>query len=665
MEIRKIPLSLVKTSPMNPRKTFDEDEIQELADNIEKQGLLQPITVRPVIGSSQFAVIEGKADFFPNYEIVCGERRYRAFNKLSEKWSEMDRVTPEGEPHNRFSDIACIVREMSDDEAFDAMITENLQRKDVDPIEEAFAFSQIIQKGKTAEDVALRFGKSVRFVQDRVKLNNLIPELMLAVRDDKMSISSAMMIAKLDEEDQRKFHSQYEHSYQGYSKAAAESFINGLFLNIDKALWYDNNPDFEGGCGRKCSSCVNNTANHGCLFREMKSQDAGRCTSRNDFQSKTLAYILNEADKISDTLVRKGEPLEFGKTVLCLRDDYINSSVQKLADELKRQIEDRGFEIVDPAKVFQSRCFYDMDDERTLDFLKQGKVYRCINLFNYSAPMLQHEVWYLKKDDHGTNAGKDGTPYQVTEILNGLKDSERGLKSSYAVEGAEALARCTPKEDPLTDDEKVLMLSFMLVNNFTLQKIIGLNMEYDPETIRTYVAEHPQVWNQIMHGWVFTQMHERHPCLKIGEGLLDDLGKVHCPEEYQKAKDTVLAKFNKNKSKAEKKLKDLGYGLDGKPLSKTAKVKLPQGKDILSQYKVMKKKHPDCILLFRVGDFYECFYEDAEEASKILGITLTTTKGRKLAGFPHHALDTYLPKIIKAGKRVAICEQPEAPGKSK
>lgn len=86
----------------------------------------------------------------------------------------------------------------------------------------------------------------------------------------------------------------------------------------------------------------------------------------------------------------------------------------------------------------------------------------------------------------------------------------------------------------------------------------------------------------------------------------------------------------------------------------------------MKQYFEMKKKHPDAVLLFRVGDFYETFSEDAITASEILGITLTRRANGsaayvELAGFPHHALDTYLPKLIRAGKRVAICEQLEDP----
>ena len=91
---------------------------------------------------------------------------------------------------------------------------------------------------------------------------------------------------------------------------------------------------------------------------------------------------------------------------------------------------------------------------------------------------------------------------------------------------------------------------------------------------------------------------------------------------------------------------------------------------LMKQYMEMKKKHPDAILLFRVGDFYETFSEDAIAASEILGITLTRRANGaaqyvELAGFPHHALDTYLPKLVRAGKRVAICEQLEDPKTTK
>lgn len=90
-------------------------------------------------------------------------------------------------------------------------------------------------------------------------------------------------------------------------------------------------------------------------------------------------------------------------------------------------------------------------------------------------------------------------------------------------------------------------------------------------------------------------------------------------------------------------------------------------KKCLEQYKAMKAKHPDAILIFRNEDFYEVYHEDAIDCSNILGLTLIQSecfsKKRKLpiVGFPHHALDNYLPKIVRAGRRVAICEQLQDP----
>ena len=91
---------------------------------------------------------------------------------------------------------------------------------------------------------------------------------------------------------------------------------------------------------------------------------------------------------------------------------------------------------------------------------------------------------------------------------------------------------------------------------------------------------------------------------------------------------------------------------------------------MMKQFFSMKAKHPDALMLFRCGDFYETYGEDAVVAAGILGITLTKRNNSaensiEMAGFPHHALDTYLPKLIRAGKRVAICDQLEDPKKKR
>lgn len=80
---------------------------------------------------------------------------------------------------------------------------------------------------------------------------------------------------------------------------------------------------------------------------------------------------------------------------------------------------------------------------------------------------------------------------------------------------------------------------------------------------------------------------------------------------------------------------------------------------MIETFKMLKEKHPDAILLFRIGDFYESYFDDAKKVADVTGTTLTKRSGKDgyyLTGFPHHALDTYLPKLIRAGYRVAICD---------
>lgn len=101
----------------------------------------------------------------------------------------------------------------------------------------------------------------------------------------------------------------------------------------------------------------------------------------------------------------------------------------------------------------------------------------------------------------------------------------------------------------------------------------------------------------------------------------------------------------------------------GSQLSQNEKEQKGKYSSIMKQWKELKGKHPDALLLFRIGDFYEMYKQDAKRGSEVLGITLTKMNGSKdfhLAGFPHQALDTYLPKLIRAGERVAICDQLES-----
>src|SRR5262245_56992010 len=86
---------------------------------------------------------------------------------------------------------------------------------------------------------------------------------------------------------------------------------------------------------------------------------------------------------------------------------------------------------------------------------------------------------------------------------------------------------------------------------------------------------------------------------------------------------------------------------------------------MMRQYRDVKRRFPDYLLLFRLGDFYELFFEDAEVGARLLGITLTARQSMPMAGIPHHAAEGYIGKLVAAGRKIAVCDQMEAPGRGK
>lgn len=656
MEVKTLKLSSVHPSPMNPRKTFDEVALKELSENIRQQGLLQPITVRPVADNS-------------DYEIVCGERRYRAYRILSEEAALNNEL-----PFNPWEEIMAIVKKMSDEEAFDAMITENLQRQDVDPMEEAFAFSQLQKNGSLIQDIALRFGKSIRFVQDRIKLNSLIPELMKALKEEKMPISAAMIICKVTEEQQRMYYKQYSDNYQGFTTATASGFVKGLFRNLTDAVW-NQQPDYAGGCDTSCGECPFNTCNHGCLFYEMKSS-GGQCTCEDKFITKTVAYIADYLRSNDGSLVKTGQPLEKGKAVVALGDDaYAPGIIKKLKESLRAKVKELGYEMVDPSSQFKGRCWYDIDDERTQAFLKSGECYRVIQLGQYNYIRIEQQAWYLKKDDQTTNVDSNELPIKVQELVNKYKSEKTTFPFTLVSQGCKAIGEHGHIEDlmGLDNSEFVLAYSMMVKNNRELCNALGLGDYPSAQEITNYVAGHLEMSPFILRAWMKHALCSGTTILTLdevksmAEPYIDRLGELWCPDEYQDAREKVNEKFSKSEKKIASQLKALGYTLDGKkieseaPASETTPAPAPVNLD--KQFKAMKKKHPDSILIFRVNDFYELFNEDAEKAAKVLKITITKRGKNMVAGFPHHALDTYLPKLIHAGLKVALCEQLENPKK--
>ena len=166
-EIVELPINKLRVNPYQPRKTFKEESLQELADSIKEHGVFQPIIVKKSI---------------KDYEIVAGERRYRA-SKLA------GRTT-----------IPAIIRDFTDEQMMEIAVLENLQREDLNSIEEAAAYENLMKKlNLTQEELAKKIGKSRSYITNMLGLLSLPIEVKNLVKEGKISTSHARTLSKLED----------------------------------------------------------------------------------------------------------------------------------------------------------------------------------------------------------------------------------------------------------------------------------------------------------------------------------------------------------------------------------------------------------------------------------------------------------------------------------
>ncbi|MEM9363654.1 MAG: ParB/RepB/Spo0J family partition protein [Bacteroidota bacterium] len=256
--IQNLQIGKVKEDPNQPRKTFREESLKELALSIKTYGVLQPITVRKTK--------EG-------YTIVMGNRRYRASKMAGKKT------------------VPAIVREFKDDQIMEVQIIENLQRKDVEPIEEAEAISYLKEKHKP-EEIAKRIGRTVQFVYSRLKLAQLIDGFRTYVTEGKLSISLAVAVSAFPAEEQQMM---LEAIDGNFYPQRLEQLVKRQMCDLEQAPFDISNPKLVAKAGA-CTKCPFNAANQGNLFGEGKKL----CTKSSCFQlkkQKSFIVALKRAKK--------------------------------------------------------------------------------------------------------------------------------------------------------------------------------------------------------------------------------------------------------------------------------------------------------------------------------------------------------------------------------
>ena len=259
--VQLLDLNKIVNSTYNPRKDFREETLLELSESIRQSGVLQPICVRPKD--------EG-------FEIVYGERRYWAAAMAGLKY------------------IPALVRELTDAEAEDAAITENLQREDVKPREEAAAYNKAIQSGRhTIESLGGKFGKSEAYIRSRLKLCGLIDALAEQLDKEEISVGVATEIAKYPAEVQQQVFDEHfaEGCYSSWKNARVKEIARRLYERYMTKLESYNFDKTE------CLSCQHNTANQ-VLFKDECTGGCAGCQNRECMIRKNNEFLVQKAVKL-------------------------------------------------------------------------------------------------------------------------------------------------------------------------------------------------------------------------------------------------------------------------------------------------------------------------------------------------------------------------------
>lgn len=256
-DITMVAISAIRPNGFNPRKHFDETSLNELADSIRQQGMLQPVTVRPAADGN-------------GYELVFGERRYRAATIVG------------------MQEIPAIISDLSDEEAEEIAITENLQRKDVTPMEEANAYQRLMESGRhDLSSLSVQFGKSEAYIRTRLKFASLIPEIATLLETDEITVSVASEICRYGEDIQREVYEQHLKEDVTYSSWRGQK-ASEIAGNIERQY----TADLERYSFDKtlCLSCPHNTNNMS-LFCE----GCGKCANRTCLAEMNASYLVDKA----------------------------------------------------------------------------------------------------------------------------------------------------------------------------------------------------------------------------------------------------------------------------------------------------------------------------------------------------------------------------------
>ena len=289
-----LDITAVHPSADNHRKTFNDTSLQELADSIREVGVLQAIAVRERTAGG--------------YEIIYGERRYRASLLAGVKTIK-----------------ATIYDHITDDEAEDMSLSENLQREQVCPTEEARAFKRLLEKGRhDMYSLVSRFGWSEKYIYTRLKLNELYAPIGELLDNGTITVSVAEEISTYEANIQKDV-------YENHLKQGNRDDWSGYTLNLFKKhfeKYYTTDLEQYKFDKTECKACAHNAANYN-LFAEHNG--CGHCTNRKCLEAKNAAHVAKETEK----LLRSDPKLVIARPYYGSRNDTALQKLDKKGHEIK------------------------------------------------------------------------------------------------------------------------------------------------------------------------------------------------------------------------------------------------------------------------------------------------------------------------------------------
>ena len=316
-EYRDLPLDWLVVSPTNPRKTFDEDAMQELAASIRENGVLQPLLVRPRTERS--------------FEIVFGERRYRGA-AMAEKET-----------------VPVCIREMTDAQVLEAQLVENLQRQDVHPLHEAQGFAALLRLEEpkySIELIAAKCGKHPGYVASRLRLTELAPAAVEAFAKDEIGLGHALLLAKLQAGQQEEaLAACWQESYTGGSKAKRillpvrhlrEWIEHNILLELATAPFSKEDATLVPEAG-SCHDCPKRTGHNTLLFEGIAAQHDS-CSDPACYAAKVDAHVKRTVaakPKLVQITTAYGKPAEGSPVVP--RGQYVEIRQEKPKNKYQQE----------------------------------------------------------------------------------------------------------------------------------------------------------------------------------------------------------------------------------------------------------------------------------------------------------------------------------------